>query len=128
VNTLRGSFYSTAFRVRNEGEFEADPVIRGMRMHMDMFAGRRHGSILYCIASKDTRPPAPLEVFAPAILGLLADARPGVAVEDSLGWIGALQRHLDPGSGIVIDETAGNERFMTYITADRAGRTRRNPD
>jgi hypothetical protein len=46
-------------------------------------------------------------------------------MEDSRGCIGVLQRHLNPDSGIVIDETAGDERFMTYLTSDRAGWTRR---
>ena len=126
MNTLQGSFYSSAFRVRDERAFATDPAILEMQKHMDMFAGQRDGATLHCLASKDTQPKAPLEVHAAAILGLLADARSGVAMEDPLGWIGTLQRHLQPESGIVIDETAGNERFMTYVMADRAGWTRRS--
>ena len=46
-------------------------------------------------------------------------------MEDPSGWIATLQKHLHPDFGIVIDETAGDERFMTYIMADRAGWTRK---
>jgi hypothetical protein len=96
-----------------------------MQKHMDMFAGERDGVMLHCIASKDTQPKTILQVHAPAIVGLLDDASSDVVMDDSLGWIGILQRHLQPDSGIVIDETAGDERFMTYVSADRAGWTRR---
>jgi len=124
MHALQGAFYSTAFRVRDEQAFATDPAILEMQKHMDMFAGQRDGATLHSIASKDTPPNAPLEVHAAAILGLLADACSGVVMEDSLGWIGVLQRHLQPDSGIVIDETAGNESFMIYLTAHRSGWTR----
>lgn len=84
MNILQGSFYSTAFRVRDEQAFSTDP----------------------------------------AILGLLDEASSGQVMEDSLDWIGTLQRHLQPDYGIVIDEAAGDERFMTYVAADRVGWTR----
>jgi len=124
VNTLQGSFYSTAFRVRDEDAFNADPAILEMQKHMDMFAGERDGAMLHCITSKDTQPKTMLQVFAPAIVGLLEDAGSDVVMEDALGWIDVLQRHLQPDCGIIIDETAGDERFMTYVTADRVGWTR----
>lgn len=124
VNVLQGTFYSSAFRVRDEQAFATDPAILEMQKHMDMFAGKRGAATLHCIASKDTRPKAPLEVHAAAILGLLDDASSDVVMDDPRGWIGLLQRHLDRDSGIVIDEAAGNQRFMIYLTADRAGWTR----
>jgi hypothetical protein len=125
MNTLQGSFYSTAFRVRDEQAIATDPAVIAMQKHMDMFAGQRDGVTLHCIASKDTQPKTILEVLAPAILTLLNEASSGVVMDDALGWIGTLQRHLLPDSAIVIDETVGDERFMTYVAADRAGWTRR---
>jgi hypothetical protein len=125
MKALEGIFYSTAFRVCDELAFAADPAILDMQKHMDMFAGKRCDVTLHCIASKDTQPNAPLEVHAAAILGLLDDARSEVVLDDSRGWIGVLQRHLHPDSGIVFDETAGNQRFMTYVSANRAGWTRK---
>lgn len=124
MNTLQGSFYSTAFRVRDEQAFATDPAVLAMQKRMDMFAGERDGATLHCIASKDAQPKTTLEVFAPAIRSLLADAKSDVIMEDTLGWIGALQRHLQADSGIVIDETAGNQTFTTYVATDRAGWTR----
>jgi len=125
MNVMQGSFYSTAFRVRDEQAFETDPAVVAMLKHMDMYAGKRNGATLHCIASKDTKPKSMLDVFAPAIHGLLADTSSNVVMEDPLGWIGVLQRHLQPDSGIVIDETAGDQAFMTYIAPDRVGWTRR---
>lgn len=124
MNTLQGSFYSTPFRVRDEQAFAADPAILEMQKHMEMFTGELDGATVYCIASKNTQPKTVLQVFAPAILGLLDDASSDVIMEDSLGWIGVLQRHLKPNYGIVIDETVGDRRFFTYVAADRAGWTR----
>lgn len=124
MNALKGAFYSTAFRVRDEHTFATDPAILEMQKHMDIFAGQRDGATLHWISSKGTQPNAPLEVHAAAILGLLDDARSGIVMEDSLGWIGALQRHLEVDCGIVINEVVGNQRFMTYVSADRAGWTR----
>ena len=124
MNTLRGSFYSTAFRVRDEHAFAADPAIAEMQRHITMFKGELDGATIHCICSKDAQPKTILQVFAPAILGLLDDARSDVVMEDSLGWIEVLQRHLKPDYGIVIDEIVGDERFMSYITTDRAGWTR----
>ena len=86
MNAMQGSFYSTAFRVRDEQAFAT----------------------------------------APAIHGLLEDTSSNVVMEDPLGWIGVLQAHLQPDSGIVIvDETAGDQKFFTYIAPDRVGWTRR---
>ncbi len=124
MNTLQGSFYSTAFRVHDERAFQTDPVILDMQKHMDMFAGQKDDTTVHCIASKDTPPKTTLQVHAAAIAGLLADASSDVVMEDSLGWIEALQRHLHPDYGIVIDETAGDEKFLTYVAAGRAGWTR----
>ena len=124
MNTLQGSFYSTAFQVRDEQAFAADSATLETQKHMNMFAGERDGVMLHCIASKDTQPKTILQVFAPAILGLLDDASSDVLMEDSLGWIGVLQRHLQPDYGIVIDEIVGDEKFLTYVTADRVGWTR----
>lgn len=124
MNALQGIFYSTAFRVRDEQSFAIDPAILEMQKHMDMFAGQRNGATLHCIASKDTQPKAPLEVHAAAIVGLLDDARSDIVMEDSQGWIGVLQRHLHPDSGIVFDEASGDEQFMIYVATDRAGWTR----
>ena len=124
MNTLQGPFYSTPFRVRDEQAFATDPAILEMQKHMDMFGGELDGARVHCIASKDTQPKTILQVFAPAILGLLNDANSDVIMEDSLGWIGTLQRHLQSDYGIVIDEIVGDEKFLTYVMADRAGWTR----
>ena len=124
MNTLQGTFYSTPFRVRDEQAFATDPAILEMQKHIDMFAGELDGATVHCIASKDAQPKTILQVFAPAILGLLDDARSDVVMEDSLGWIEVLQRHLKPDYGIVIDEIAGDEKFLTYVMADRAEWTR----
>ena len=53
MNVLQGSFFSTAFRVRDEQAFATDPLILEMQKHMDMFAGTRDCKTLHCIASKD---------------------------------------------------------------------------
>lgn len=68
MNTLQGSFYSTAFRVRDEGAFNTDPAILEMQKHMDLFAGERNGVMLRCIASKDTQPKTILQVLALAFV------------------------------------------------------------
>lgn len=126
MNPMQGSFYSTAFRVRDEQAFATDPAVLAMQKHVDMFEGQRNGATLHCFASKDTHPKTILEVFAPAIHGLLEDTSSNVVMEDPLGWIGVLQAHLQPDSGIVIvDETEGDQKFMTYIAPDRVGWTRR---
>jgi len=124
MNALQGTFYSTAFRVRDEQAFAADPVIREMQQHLDMFAGELDGDTVHCLCSKGAQPKTILQVFAPAIAGLLADTASSVVMEDPEGWIEVLQRHLHPDYGIVIDETLNDERFMTYIAADRVGWTR----
>jgi hypothetical protein len=124
MRVLQGSFYSTAFRVRDEAAFGADPAILEMQQHLDMFVGEMDGATVHCLCSKGTQPKTMLQVFAPAIAGLLADTRSSVAMEDPQGWIETLQRHLDPDYGIVLDETLGDERFMTYVAADRVGWTR----
>ncbi len=126
MNVLQGSFYSTAFRVREERAFETDPVVMQMLKHLEMFTGQRDGRTLHCICSKGSQPKTNLEVRAPAILGLLEDTSSGIPIEDSRGWIEALQRHLHDDFGIVIDETAEGEQFMTYLGKDRAGWTRRH--
>jgi hypothetical protein len=125
MNVLRGAFFSTAFQVVDEQAFATDPAILEMQKHVDMFAGNRDGEMLHCITSKGLPPQTLLTVRAPAILGLLGDARSTLAMEDPANWIAALQKHLHPDFGIVIDETAGDEMFMTYIMTDRAGWTRK---
>ncbi len=124
MNALQGTFYSTPFRVRDEQAFATDPAIVEMQKHMDMFAAELDGATVHCICSKGTQPKTILQVFAPAIGGLLAEVRSDVVMDDSLGWIGTLQRHLQADYGIVIDETVGDQRFFTYVAADRAGWTR----
>jgi hypothetical protein len=125
MNILQGTFYSTAFRVLDDRAFALDPAVLEMQKHMDMFAGKRRGTTLHVIASKDTEPKTDLEVHAAAIFGLLDDARSDVAMEDPLGWIEVLQKHLHPESGIVFDEAVGGEKILIYISADRAGWNRR---
>jgi hypothetical protein len=124
MKVLQGSFYSTAFRVRDEEAFGADPAILEMQQHLDMFAGEMDGAPVHCLCSKGTQPKTILQVFAPAIAGLLAEATSSVAMEDPQGWIETLQRHLHPDYGIVFDEIAGDARFMTYVAPDRAGWSR----
>jgi hypothetical protein len=124
MKVLQGSFYSTAFCVRDEAAFGADPAILEMQQHLDMFVGELDGATVHCVCSQGTQPKTIFQVFAPAIAGLLADATSNVAMEDPDGWIGTLQRHLRPDYGIVIDEMLGDQRFMTYIAPDRVGWTK----
>ena len=117
MRNLHGSYYTTAFRVLDDDLFAADPAIVEMRKHVDIFQGGTEGEPVYCIASKDTGPQSRLEVLAPAISNLIDGAHE--VVEDPLGWIKALQCHLHPDCGIVIDETAGDERVFTYVSTRR---------
>ncbi len=64
---MQGSFTSTAFRVRDEQAFATDPAVLAMEKHMDLYAGKRDGATLHCVASKGTQPKTNHEDFAPAI-------------------------------------------------------------
>ena len=85
------------------------------------------GAALLCITSRGREPRTTLDVRAPAIAGLLEDTRSAVPIDDSQGWIETLQRHVHGDYGIVINETTGDEDFMIYVAAHRAGWTRARP-
>jgi hypothetical protein len=126
MNVLQGQFFSTAFRVVDGEGFEADPVIGQMHQYVEFFSGEREGEKLFCITHKDGLPGTTLRVARPAIMGLLADARPSpIPLHDDQGWIAALQHYLDPADGIVLvtRNTDGSE-YQTYISTDCAGWTR----
>jgi hypothetical protein len=103
MNVLQGHFFSSAFRVQDDEKFDVDPDIVEMRKHLEFFSGQRDGERMYCLAGKNDEPGTTMRVARPAIMDLLADARPSnVAIDDDLGWISTLQRHLNPEDGIVV--------------------------
>lgn len=126
MNILQGNFYSTAFRVKDDKAFEADPSVVALRRHMEIYTGDTPEGRLNCITSKDSQPKTMLRVMHPAIIGLLNDAMPSdVVMDDEFGWLATLQKHLHPDDGIVVitEYPDGNE-FQTYIANDCAGWTR----
>ncbi len=128
MNVLQGHFFSSAFRVQDDEAFEVDPVIVEMRKHLEFFSGQRDGERLYCLAGKNDQPGTTMSVARPAIMSLLADACPSnVTIDDDLGWILTLQRHLNPEDGIaIINHCDDGSEFQTYIATDCAGWTRKN--
>jgi hypothetical protein len=125
VKVFQGQFYSTAFQVLDDDAFEADPLVKNLLRHLDIFSGREDGSVLHCIANSGGKPKTRLKVMRDAIDGLLADAGPGtIPLEDDNGLVATLQEHLHPDYGIVI-VNEGEEEFVTYIASDCAGWSRK---
>jgi len=127
MNVLQGKFYSTAFRVKDEADFEHNPAVVELLKHIETYSHKMNGFWLYCITSKGDEPGTRLRVTRPAILGLLVDTGQNyLALEDTLGWITTLQNHLHPDDGIILMNQGNNgEAYQTYIAADCAGWTRK---
>ncbi len=126
MNILQGRFFTTAFRVVDDDGFATDPAVDQMRQNIEFFSGEREGERLYCLVHKGGLPETTLRVARSAVMGLLADAKASsVPIQDGLGWIATLQRHLNPEDGIVIlhRNTDGSE-YQAYIAPDCAGWTR----
>lgn len=126
MNVLQDSFFSSAFRVRDDAAFEHDPAIVRLRQHLDIYSGREEEGVLHCIVSKDRQPKTRLRVARSAVMDLLKDARASdVVMEDDFGWIVALQAHLHTDDGIVVLNACKDGReYQTYIAPDCAGWTR----
>jgi hypothetical protein len=105
VRPFLGSVRSCAFSVRDEAAFEEDDGIRTLIEDLDLMRGRRpeDRKSLFCIV-RDMEPSAPLVIARKAGLDLLDDQSELARIDDSRGWIAALQRHLDPGHALVVQE------------------------
>lgn len=128
MNVLQDSFFSSAFRVRDDEAFEHDPAIVRLRRHLDIYSGREEDAVLHCIVSKDRQPGTRLRVARPALMNLLEDAKASdIVMEDDCGWIVALQAHLHPDDGIVVmNQVKDGREYQTYIAPDCAGWTRQS--
>jgi hypothetical protein len=126
MNVLQGKFFSTAFRVKDDDAFEGDIGVVDLRHHVDIYSGNEGEETLHCIVSKDCQPRTKLRVAKLALLGLLADAKASTHVmEDELGWIALLQKHIHEEDGmVVVNQCVDGQEYQTYIASDCAGWTR----
>lgn len=105
VRPFLGSVRSCAFPVRDEEAFEEDDGIKTLIEDLDLMQGRRRGdrAQLFCFV-RDMEPGAPLVIARKAGLDLLDDQSELARIDDTRGWIAALQRHLDPDHALVVQE------------------------
>lgn len=114
VRPFLGSVRSCAFPVRDEDAFEEDDGIKMLIEDLDLMRGRRpeDRKSLFCIV-RDMAPPAPMVIARRVGLALFDDQAELARIDDSRGWIAALQRHLDPGHVLVVRE---------YLNPDAPGK------
>ena len=114
VRPFLGSVRSCAFPVREEAAFEEDDGIKALIEDLDLMQGRPPGdrAVLFCFV-RDMEPGAPLVIARKAGMDLLDDQGELARIDDSRGWIAALQRHLDPGHALVVQE---------YLNPDAPGK------
>lgn len=114
VRPFLGSLRSSAFPIRDEEAFEEDAGIGSLLENLDLLQGRPSGdrAPLFCFV-RDMAPGAPLVIARKAGLALLDDQGKLARIDDSRGWIAALQRHLDPGHALVVQE---------YLSPDAPGK------
>ena len=126
VKILQGNLYSTAFRLRDQEAFDADPQAMRIRQKFNIFSGTRDNKRLHRFTSRGALPPTDLYVARPAILGLLKDAGASAfELGDTEGWIALLQRHLHPDDGIfVITDDDEGAAYQTYRYRECADWTR----
>lgn len=105
VRPFLGGVLSCTFPVCDEEAFEEDAGIKVLIEALDLMQGRPPGAraSLFCIV-RDMEPGAPLVVSRLSGLALLDDQGELALIDDSRGWIAALQRHLDPGHALVVQE------------------------
>lgn len=105
VRPFLGSVRSCAFPVRDDEAFEEDDGIRTLLEDLDLMQGRRRDdrAPLFCFV-RDMEPGAPMVLARKVGLTLLDDQGELARIDDTRGWIASLQRHLDPGHALVVQE------------------------
>ena len=127
VFPFSGVFASTGFQVIDELAFEKDPTISQLGAHIEIMSGKHEGDEkrLYCLVhGRDPRKPLRISRHG-CEDALMNDGTVYLSVEDPMGWLNALQRHLDPDALIFFVEDnnmslVGNSQIVWTITFDRA--------